>query len=60
MIRNLIPPKARRWVYLALAVALAVVTVLAPEYVDTVVQLAAVAGFTLAAGNTPAEGEDVG
>lgn len=59
MIRSLIPARARKWVYLTLAVALAVVTVLAPEYVDTVVQLAAVLGFTLAAGNTPTEGKDV-
>ena len=57
MIRDLLPPTARKVIYTVLGVLVAVNGVL--DLVDgdvmtKVIEVAAVLGFTLAAGNTPA------
>ena len=61
MIRDLIPPKARQIVYAVLGAAVAVNGVLGlvdAAVVAKAVQVAAVLGFTLAAGNTPKAAKD--
>lgn len=61
MIRDLIPPKARQVVYAVLGAAVAVNGVLGlvdDKVTAKAVQVLAVLGFTLAAGNTPKAGQD--
>lgn len=61
MIRDLLPPRVRRYVYAVLGAAVAVNGVLGivdGDVVTKAVEVAAVLGFTLAAGNTPKAGND--
>ena len=60
MFRDLIPPKARQYVYLGFAAAVVVATALElPDVVEIVVGLGALFGFSLAAGNIN-DPDDVG
>jgi|LakMenEpi02Jun12_1017388.scaffolds.fasta_scaffold58536_1 hypothetical protein len=56
MIRDLIPPSIRRWIYIVLTTAYSlelIFDVLDDGVQTKVIQAAAVLGFTLAAANTP-------
>ena len=51
MIRDLIPPKARRWVYALAGLACPVLPFVPGRWPDIITAVLAGAGFSLAAGN---------